>query len=491
MTWTFVGRVEQLEILRRAMRRDSPGPVIITGEPGMGRSALLVRALEFTDPERDVVAWLEPAEKRPFAALRTGFSDPLPPAATSADVARAITDSAEGRRVVMAVDDGHLMDLESLLVMRDLSRNGAALLLITCPPIAGACAGPDPTDSLWYEKGIQLLKLQPLSVGEVATVLAGVLGGPVALPTAEALHAATGGNPRDLEALAGRLELASRMVRRAGLWRLGPATADAGEPATANAGIAAASTRVVDATWNAWQALATERADQLSRLALWQGLGEGIAPIWAMLLLLRGRAEEALAFVDSLPAESVAAAPRLALVRALTLAVGLGRVEDASDFLARAADHPGHQQLALAHRTWILAVTGRADQATAALSAVSRDDMETATFVHAARGALTRIADHPAEAVFHFRRALATAESGSAGCPWVRPFLKASLIDSLLLSGRVQDAASVAQRFHAEARGSGWEFAVALDTLLRGAGPGGRPSAGPSTQGSSHSSPRA
>src|SRR5581483_1709960 len=114
MTCTFAGRVEQLEILRRAMRRDSPGLVMITGEPGMGRSALLVRALEFTDPARDVVAWLEPARKRPFTALRTGCA--LPTSAARADVVRAIANGAEGRRVVMAADDGHLMDLESLLV---------------------------------------------------------------------------------------------------------------------------------------------------------------------------------------------------------------------------------------------------------------------------------------------------------------------------------------------------------------------------------------
>ncbi len=465
MTCTFAGRVEQLEILRRAMRRDSPGLVMITGEPGMGRSALLVRALEFTDPARDVVAWLEPARKRPFTALRTGCA--LPTSAARADVVRAIANGAEGRRVVMAADDGHLMDLESLLVMRDLSRSGDALLLVTCPPIAGACAQPNPTDSLWYEKGIQLVKLQPLSVGEVATALAGMLGGPVALPTAEALHAASGGNPRDLEALVGQLELASRVVRRDGVWRLGAAGPEAGQPRFANTGLTATLTRIVDAAWQAWRELAAERADQLSRLALWQGTGEGIAPIWAMLLLLRGRAAEALAFVDSLPGENVAMTPRLSLVRALTLAVGLGRVDEASDFLARAADHGDHQQLALAHRTWILALTGRVSQATAALRAVRRDDMETATFVHAARGVLMRIANHPAEAVFHFRRAVATAESGSAGCPWVRPFLRASVIDSLLLSGRKQDAVSVAQRFHAEAMGSGWEVAAALDNLMR------------------------
>lgn len=487
MAWTFVGRVELLETLRRGLAGSMRGPVIITGEPGMGRTTVLSRALSFVDHERDMVVRLEPSGETPFAALRASFLPTLPAGATASETVQAIAASAGGRRLVVAADDAHLMDHASLLAMREVSRAGQALLLVTCPLVTGPRTRPDPSDSLRYERGVKLLILRPLGTGEVAVMLAGLMGGPVALATAEAGYAATGGNPRQLRALVTGASLPAGMVRQGESWRLsatdkdpalgapaqapgGPVAASGAGPSDAVPGVGLSVTdmaRICDATWSAWQGLACERADQLCRLALRLGIREEIAPVWATLLLLRGQAQEAVDFLDSLPGQRVAATPRLSLARALVLAVGLGRVEEASEFLIRAADLADSRYLMLAYRAWISAVTGRCAEACDGLRAITRNDLlETAMFVHATRAMLARLAGRPAEAVFHFRRALATAETGSAGCPWMRPFLTASLIDSMLLSGRAQDAASMARRFHAHEPDSGWELTVALEALL-------------------------
>ena len=79
----------------------------------------------------------------------------------------------------------------------------------------------------------------------------------------------------------------------------------------------------------AWRRLALDRTDGLCRLALGCGAREEIAPIWAMLLLLRGRTQECMAFLESL--DVAGQMPLwLAAVRALALALGFGRADEAS-----------------------------------------------------------------------------------------------------------------------------------------------------------------
>jgi hypothetical protein len=451
--------------LRRAVR--SAGPVIITGERGIGRTTTLDRALQFVDAEHDQVVRLLPAGDRSFAALRTSFPGRLPPSAMLPEAVRAIAGYAGGRRLVVAADDAHLVDHASLLALRELSRRRRAVLLVTRPLTAGPPDRPDPSECLSYEPGVQVLILQPLSAGEVAAFLAEMTGGPVSQATAEAVHAATGGIPRLLRALVAQTRLAERMAREPGghlSAAVAPSSAGyrAGECGTAYAG----SGRLIGAAWEAWRDLAVPRAQQLCQLALCCGIREQIAPIWAVLLLFQADAAAASDFLESFPEQTLATTPELALVKALTLALGLGRTDDAIRFLSTAAERGRSPALMRAAQAWLLAVVGQVDAAARALQVMDRNDHQTAVFVHATRAALTGRRNRRAETVFHLRRALASAESGSDDFPWMRPYLKASLIDALMLSGRETDAVSLVRRFHAREPGAGWDLAVALNALL-------------------------
>jgi hypothetical protein len=316
-----------------------------------------------------------------------------------------------------------------------------------------------------------------LDVPAVAALLAALLDGPVALLAAAAIHAATGGNEHGLRALASQTWLAECMERQDGLWRLGQVTRKPGIAVRAGqleagqlddgpleAGPLEAE-RITNAAWSAWRSLAPGRADQLCRLALARGVREPIAPIWAMLLILRGQAAQAVSFLRSLPDDQVRTTPASALVMALALVIGTGRVEEASGFLRHAGGADGASFL-LAARAWILALAGESGAAAAALAGTQPGGPQTATFVHATRGVLAQAEGRSGEVVRHFRRALAFAESASGDWPWLRPLLRAALIDGLLLSGRTADATSMTQRFHAREPGSGWEFALALESLV-------------------------
>lgn len=444
---------------------------MITGESGVGRSAVLSRALEHVDAARDVIIHVQPAGQAPLAALRPHLSD-LPidaivdtkfESAVPAAV-RTLAEQANGRRLVVAMDDAHLADHASLLTLRTLCRQGDAVLLVTRPTVTEADRRLDPTDTLRYERGMQVLRLPPLTVDEVATLLTGVVRGPVHPATTEALHGATGGKPRLLYDLVMDGGLADSMVVRGGVWRLGEAPKAV--PVDGNDRGAA---RLVEAARLAWRELAVDRADELCRLAAWHGVADQVATEWANVLLLRGRAEEGMRFLDSLPADLVEEDPELTLVKVLTLAFGLGRTRTVADFLLRATSRTtGLRDRLLAYRAWILAVTGNVGKAAGALEGVVRSDRETAVFVHGTRAAIMLAMDHANEAVFHFRRALATAQSCPGIPPWMPPYLTASLIDAMMLAGRIKEATSIANGFHGGEPGSGWEIAVTLSTLAAG-----------------------
>jgi hypothetical protein len=467
MPWRFVGRTQEIERIRAALRSDETGLIMITAEPGMGRTAILSRALEHVDSERDLVIRIEPASAEPLAALRSHLPADLPSGgaldgAVSA-AARALAERAADRRLVVAVDDAHLADEASLLALRALSRQGAAVLLATRRAPAPEERRVDPTACLLYEQGMRMVALPPLSREEVAALLSCVVGGPVHPATTEALHAVTDGNPRQLHDLLMGRRLTDSMVLRDGVWRLGEPRRSA--PPDGRLDIS----RLVAAVRLAWRELAVDRVEELCRLALWHGAGTEVAAAWTNVLLLRCRAAEGLRFLDSLPDDVVEGSAELVLGKATMLAFGAGRVDAAGNFLLRATSRgTAARDRLLAYRAWMIAVTGRAAKAAEALHGVEKRDRETAAFVHATRAVIALTHGRGNDAVFHLRRALIAAETSPGLPPWMPPYLTACLIDALLLAGRIGDATTIAKGFHGGEPGSGWEIVVALSVLAAG-----------------------
>src|ERR1700722_143169 len=312
MRRNFVSRAEQVEFVHRAILGRERGTIVVTGEPGMGRTTFLACAVGCAYPERDEIVLLNSSCEAQFATLRRGSRPSPPESATTRDVVETSVSQGTGRRFVIAVDDVHLMDYSNLLVLRNLVSRGLALLLVTRPHVSGRLNEQDPSSCLAHDRDAQTITLLPLSVPEVAVTLARAGGAPVSRSAAEAARAATAGNPSLLEALV--------------------ATTMAAESSrAAYPGLA----QLVAATWDAWRRLALDRTDLLCRLALRCGARDEIAPIWAMLLLLRGRTHECMAFLESL--DVAGQTPPLAVVRALALALGFGQADAARGALPGAA----------------------------------------------------------------------------------------------------------------------------------------------------------
>ena len=78
--------------------------------------------------------------------------------------------------IVLGVDDAHLLDELSALVVYELVLSGAAPGVLT---LRGGEPAPDAVTALWKDGHLDRLEVQPLSRPETAELLETVLGGPV------------------------------------------------------------------------------------------------------------------------------------------------------------------------------------------------------------------------------------------------------------------------------------------------------------------------
>jgi hypothetical protein len=460
MSSPFVGRTELSQAIEAILTSERPGPIVISGEPGMGRTRFLSRLVGQLDTERNAVFVLGKGPG-PLAALRTH----LPPdftmePASTAVIARAaavITERAGARRPMLVADDVHLTDHATMQVVRQLHREAGAVVLVTQVTNADRPPKPDPLDCLRYEPGLRSFTLPPLAAEEVGLVLNNVAGGQVKGATVAAVHAATGGVPGLLSDLLSDGLLVSAMVDQDGLYQLSERP---GQRITLSD---SGTERLLSAVDAAWRDLSFDRLTELCKLGLYTGTDADVAQAWAFVLLLRGRAEDGIRFLDGLHQPDTQLA---SMSRALLLALGRGQVDEAGTLLDAASRvHFGHWLTGA--RAWLFAATGRPADAMAALRKLSSEqDRKTALFVHATKAVVALADNAPASAVPHLRRAVILAERLRDTLPWMAPYLTACLIDALLLTGRISEATSAAADFHAAQEGCGWDVTVALSGLM-------------------------
>jgi len=273
----FVGRERERAEIGAALARAAGGQgtlVLLTGEPGIGKTAVAAGAAEAAREAGALVLWaacwqdegapgywpwiqvarrLPPATAAPggrspaLARLLHGAGGPEPSelaSEASPEAARfqlfdeltsALLAAAEARPVVVVLDDLQWADGASLLLLGFLARRlrHARLLVI------GTCrdAELDPGDraaSLLEAVAAAgtVLPLAPLTAGEVEAVMAGVLGERPAPGLAAEVHRRSGGNPFFVQELArllggrapaaGGLPLGVREAIAGRLERLGP-----------------------------------------------------------------------------------------------------------------------------------------------------------------------------------------------------------------------------------------------------------------------------
>ncbi len=223
-TWPLVGRVTELTQVAAAMEGE-PGGVLFAGPAGVGKTRLAVECLSFAAERGYRTAHVR--ANRSSATIPYGAFAALLPLATSREsesrgdllryFAEAILADADGRPLLLVVDDAHELDDASAALLLHLVLHGGVFPVVT---LRTGEAAPESVVMLWKDELLQRIEVSPLTVADIAMLAADVLGGPVDGTTVHALRTASEGNVLFLRELILSAVASGSLTDVRGIWRL-------------------------------------------------------------------------------------------------------------------------------------------------------------------------------------------------------------------------------------------------------------------------------
>src|SRR5438132_3548678 len=169
--WPLIGRGAELAFVADVMVAGEGGGIVLAGGPGVGKTRLASEVIKAAAGQRCATEWV--AATRAGASIPFGsFAHLLPDLVLSTvdrlGVLRRIIDAlitrANGRRLVVAIDDAHLLDDASATLVHQLAGTRDAFILAT---LRAGVPAPDPIVALWKDGMAERLELQALSEAQV------------------------------------------------------------------------------------------------------------------------------------------------------------------------------------------------------------------------------------------------------------------------------------------------------------------------------------
>jgi hypothetical protein len=222
--WPLVGRRDALDQMAAALAAGDRAGVVLVGAAGVGKSRLATEGAAAAEASGLVtrrVSGSRAAATIPFGAL----APLLPPVSDQADDRAQVLRWAGGaiaalgaeRRLVLLVDDAHLLDEASATLLHQVAVAGDAFLVVTVrtgEPI------PDPITALWKDGLAVRLDIDPLNEVDHDRLVDAALGGLVDAATRRQLFLASQGNPLLTRELVLAAAAAGALVQHSGVWRM-------------------------------------------------------------------------------------------------------------------------------------------------------------------------------------------------------------------------------------------------------------------------------
>lgn len=219
--WPIVGRTREIdEFSRLFVTTDGPRGVALAGKAGVGKSRLAretvlaaaeagwaVRSTAATVTSRPIplgafAAWTDDVESAPYALARR--------------VVDALTAGTQPNRLVVFVDDAHLLDDLSALVLHQLAQSRAATVIVT---IRTGEPAPAAVTALWKDGLLPRRDVDPLTRVQTDDLLSAVTGCAPDQPCGDELWRLTRGNVLFLRQLLEQEFRAGRIVSDGGVLR--------------------------------------------------------------------------------------------------------------------------------------------------------------------------------------------------------------------------------------------------------------------------------
>ncbi|HET7351577.1 MAG TPA: LuxR C-terminal-related transcriptional regulator [Marmoricola sp.] len=213
--WPLTGRDEELRRVAAAIRAGAAG-IVVAGPAGVGKTRLAHVALDQV-AHRATVLWAHgsrAARPIPLGAF-AGLLD-VPEGDAAGTIARALDELTRQQPLVLAVDDAHLLDEHSAIVLHRVVVRRLAAVVVT---LRTGEPAPDTVTSLWKDDRLPRLDLAPLDSAATTALVARVLGGPVDSASAHRLWSLTQGSPLFLRHLLDGEVSSGRFTPASGIWR--------------------------------------------------------------------------------------------------------------------------------------------------------------------------------------------------------------------------------------------------------------------------------
>lgn len=221
--WPLAGRDEQLTQLVSLLR--SPGGsgavgAVVAGPAGVGKTRLAREVLAGLGRSHHWIVASESSRALPFGPFWPLAGAPERDGDGTAGAARRLGEALAAtarERMVLGVDDAHLLDDQSASLLLSLAVEHGVPLLLT---VRTSEPAPDAVRALWKDGYLARVDLPELSRDQVGAVLQEVLGGPVDSHSIRRLHALTAGNALALREIVEGALAEGRLSRVGRLWRL-------------------------------------------------------------------------------------------------------------------------------------------------------------------------------------------------------------------------------------------------------------------------------
>ncbi|MBX7268708.1 LuxR family transcriptional regulator [Micromonospora sp. Llam7] len=220
--WSFVGRAEELDRLRLAVTGTRGRGIFFTGSAGIGKSRLLHEGVEAL-PGEEYAVWRIAASATTAAMAFGGLVQVLPveqpqglsPAGILRWAVDVLQQQAAGRRIVLAVDDAHLLDPPSAALVHLVARAENSFVVGT---LRDGEQIPLPIRALWTDGLVERAELSPMTPAETSGLLAAILGGQVDGSSADRLGRLSAGNPLLLRELVHAANNGGEFTKKYGVW---------------------------------------------------------------------------------------------------------------------------------------------------------------------------------------------------------------------------------------------------------------------------------
>lgn len=203
------------------VQRPTAAGLLLAGPAGVGKSRLAAECAALADRAgfRTVRTLATRAASRiPLGAL-VPFLPARAPAWGSGDTLRILADviAGDGGPLLMLVDDAHLLDEASALVVQQLAMTNRCFVVLTTR--VGEAA-PEPVVCLWKDRIVERLDVEPLTRTDVDQLLGAVLTGSIDGACRRDLWDASQGNTLLLRELVQGARESGILACTNGLWRL-------------------------------------------------------------------------------------------------------------------------------------------------------------------------------------------------------------------------------------------------------------------------------